>query len=95
MKLSPREATGYLNKPDPGRVGILIYGADARRVALKRQQFIAALIGPEGEAEMRLTRMSGAELRGDPALLLDAVKSVSFFPGPRAAFVEEFFESVN
>ena len=89
MKLKPREANGYFARPDSGRTGLLIYGEDAMRVALKRQQVIAALIGPEGEAEMRLTRMSGAELRSDPAMLLDAVKAQSFFPGPRVAFVDE------
>ena len=37
------------------------------RVALKRAALVAALIGPEGAAEMRLTRIAGAELRRDPA----------------------------
>ena len=36
MKLSPREADGYFAKPDAGKTGLLIYGADAMRVALKR-----------------------------------------------------------
>lgn len=89
MKLAGAEASRYLARPDPGRAGVLIYGADAMRVALKRQEAIAALIGPQGEAEMRLTRMSGADLRRDGSLLLDAIKSVGFFPGPRVAFVEE------
>ncbi|WP_102109143.1 DNA polymerase III subunit delta [Oceaniglobus roseus] len=89
MKLSPREAAGYFAKPDPRRTGLLIYGADAMRVALKRQQVIAALIGPEGDAEMRLTRIPAGELRRDGALLLDAIKAQGFFPGPRVAFVED------
>lgn len=89
MKLSPRDADGYFAKPDPQRTGLLIYGADAMRVALKRQQVIAALLGPAAEEEMRLTRMPGADLRKEPALLLDAVKAVGFFPGQRAVFVEE------
>ncbi len=89
MKLGPREAGGYFAKPDPNRAGLLIYGADAMRVALKRQQVIAALLGRNADEEMRLTRMSGGDLRKDPARLLDAIKAVGFFPGPRAAFVEE------
>ena len=89
MKLAGAEASRYLARPDPGRAGLLIYGADPMRVALKRAEAIAALIGPAGEAEMRLTRMSGADLRKDGALLLDAIKSVGFFPGPRVAFVED------
>ncbi|WP_171177415.1 DNA polymerase III subunit delta [Ruegeria sp. HKCCD8929] len=89
MKLSPREADGYFAKPDAGKAGLLIYGADAMRVALKRQQVIGALLGDGAEEEMRLTRIPGSDLRGDPALLLDAIKAVGFFPGPRAAFVED------
>ena len=88
MKLSPREADGYFARPDADKTGILIYGADGMRVALKRQQFLAALLGPTAEEEMRLARMPGADLRKDPAQLLDAVKAVGFFPGPRAVFVD-------
>ncbi|MFW8635897.1 DNA polymerase III subunit delta [Cribrihabitans pelagius] len=88
MKLSPRDAEGYFARPDPGKIGVLIYGADAMRVALKRQQLLAKLLGPAAEEEMRLTRLPGADLRKDPAQLLDAVKAVGFFPGQRAVFVE-------
>jgi len=89
MKLSPRDAPAYFAKPDPSKTGLLIYGADAMRVALRRQEVIKALIGETGEEEMRLTRIPAAELRKDPALLLDAIKAQGFFPGPRVAFVED------
>jgi DNA polymerase-3 subunit delta len=89
VKLGPREAPGYFARPDPRRAGLLIYGSDAMRVALRRQEVVAALTGPEAEAEMRITRIAAGDLRRDPALLLDAVKSVSFFPGPRAAVLED------
>lgn len=89
MKLSTRDAHGYFAKPDPEKTGLLIYGADAMRVALKRQQVLGALLGETAEEEMRLTRLSGNDLRKDPALLLDGVKAAGFFPGARAVFVEE------
>ena len=89
MKLSAREASGYFAKPDAGKTGLLIYGPDAMRIALKRQQVIKALIGPNGEEEMRLTRIPAADLRKDPAALIDAMTAQSFFPGPRVAFVED------
>ncbi len=94
MKLPPREASGYFARPDPAKTGILIYGEDAMRVALKRQELIAALIGPDGEGEMRLTRIPAAELRKEPTLLGDAIKAVGFFPGPRVAFVEDANDTV-
>ena len=89
MKLSTRDAAAYFAKPDPAKTGLLIYGADAMRVALRRQEVIKALIGPEGEDEMRLARIAATDLRKDPALLLDAVKGLGFFPGPRVALVED------
>ena len=89
MKLSTRDAPAYFAKPDPSKAGLLIYGQDAMRVALRRQEVIKALVGPAGEEEMRLTRIQAADLRKDGALLLDAIKAQGFFPGPRVAFVED------
>jgi len=87
--LTGDKARAYLAKPDPARPGLLIYGADAMRVALKRQEAVKALIGPDGDSEMRLTRLPAADLRSDHALLLDALKAQGFFPGPRAVLVED------
>ncbi len=95
MKLSPRDANAFFRKPDPGVAGLLIYGEDVMRVAMKRQEVVAAIVGPEGEAEMRLTRMVGGDLRRDPAQLLDAVKAQGFFPGPRAVLVEEAADGIS
>ncbi len=94
MKLTGRDANRYFAKPDASRTGLLIYSADAMRVALKRQEVIEALLGPNGEEEMRLARIPSGDLRKDPAMLLDAVKSISFFPGPRVAFVETATDAV-
>lgn len=95
MILRGAEASRYFAKPDPSKTGLLIFGADAMRVALKRQEVIAALIGPQGEAEMRLTRIPAADLRKDATLLVDAIKSQGFFPGPRVAFVEDATDTLT
>ena len=89
MILRGAEASRYFAKPDTSRAGLLIFGADPMRVALKRQEVILALIGADGEGEMRLTRIAAADLRKDPALLMDALKSQGFFPGPRVALLED------
>jgi DNA polymerase III subunit delta len=88
MKLSPRDATAYFARPVPPKPGLLIYGEDPMRVALKRQEVLRAMIGPEGETEMRLARHDGADIRRDAALLSDALRASGFFPGPRAVLVE-------
>ncbi|WP_127903773.1 DNA polymerase III subunit delta [Solirhodobacter olei] len=89
MKLAAAELSRALQRAKAPPAGILLYGADAMRVALKRQDAVAVLLGANAESEMRLTRMSGADLRKDPALLLDAVKAQGFFPGTRGALVED------
>ena len=88
MNLRGAQATRFFAKPDAGTAGVLIYGADAMRVALKRQEFIANYAGPGADEDMRLTRMSGAEAKSDPTAVLDALKAVGFFPGPRVVFVD-------
>ncbi|RXV63311.1 DNA polymerase III subunit delta [Roseovarius sp. A46] len=94
MKLGTREAARYFARPEPQRTGLLIYGPDAMRVALRRQEMIAALLGSSAEEEMRLTRLAAADLRRDRAMLLDAVKAQGFFPGARAVLVEDANDSV-
>ena len=89
MKMAGTGAQGYLRKPDPSHSGLLIFGADTMRVATARQAAIAALVGPQGEEEMRLTRIPAANLRKDPAILDDAIKAQGFFSGHRVAFVED------
>ncbi|MGV6850293.1 MAG: DNA polymerase III subunit delta [Marinibacterium sp.] len=95
MKLNTRQAEALFARPDPGHAGLLIYGADAMRVSVKRQQLLAALLGPGAEEEMRLTRLAGADLRKDPAALVDAIKATGFFPGQRAVFVEDAPDAIH
>lgn len=94
MNLKGAEAARYLTAPDPARAALLIYGADGMRVALKRQEAIAALLGPNAEEEMRLTRFPASELRKDPARASDALKETGFFPGPRVVFAEDATDSL-
>ncbi len=89
MKLNGRDLARLIAQPDPKIAGVLIYGADAMRVALKRQALVAAIIGPDGDAEMRLERMPASDLRRDGAQLRDAIKAQGFFPGPRVVLLED------
>jgi DNA polymerase-3 subunit delta len=89
MQIKGRDAAAWLKRPDPAAPGLLISGEDPMRVARARADVVAALVGPEGEAEMRLTRIAAADLRKDAALLSDATRAIGFFPGPRAVVVED------
>lgn len=89
MLLKGGEIARYLSRPDPSRPALLIYGQDAMRVSLKRAEAVRALVGERADEEMRLTRMPGAGLKKDPAQLIDAVREIGFFPGPRVVLVED------
>ncbi len=89
MKLSPRDAAGFLARPDPRVPALLIFGADPMRVAERRQKVIAAQLGDQGEAEMRLARMPAADLRREPGAAMDAMRAQGFFAGPRAVLIED------
>ncbi|MDB6178901.1 DNA polymerase III subunit delta [Paracoccus sp. Z330] len=88
MNLKGGEIARYVARPDPSRPALLIYGQDAMRVSLKRAEAVKALTGENAEEEMRLTRLAGGSLKKDPALLMDAIKEVGFFPGQRVVLVE-------
>ena len=88
MKLTKPQAMAYFARPDRGSAGVLLYGPDQMRIALRRKEVIDALIGPDGATEMRLTRLQGADLRKDKAAATDAIKAIGFFPGPRVVHIE-------
>ncbi|WP_375260617.1 DNA polymerase III subunit delta [Palleronia sp.] len=89
MKLSARDANSWIAKPPDASPATLIYGEDGMRVALKRQDLVRNIAGPNADDEMRLTRISGSDLRKDKSLLTDALKAQGFFPGPRVALLED------
>lgn len=94
MLLKGRDAVAYLRRPDPALPALFICGEDPVRVTQARADAVAALLGPGGEGEMRLSRMSGADLRKDPALLQDAMRETGFFPGQRVVLVEDATDSL-
>ncbi|MEO0989907.1 MAG: DNA polymerase III subunit delta [Pseudomonadota bacterium] len=89
MKLATRDAPRFFARPDAAATGVLIYGSDAMRVALRRQELLRNLLGPDAEDEMRLTRLDPASLAADTAGACDAIKAQGFFPGPRAVFLDQ------
>jgi DNA polymerase-3 subunit delta len=58
VKLAGAAATRFFAKPEPDRAGLLIFGADGMRVALKRQEVIAAIRSTiSGRSVRRLKEM--------------------------------------
>lgn len=88
MKLTARDTAGYLARPDASKA-LLIYGADPMRVADARVTVCEALAGKDAAQDMRLDRLPAADIRRDPAGVIDAMKAVGFFPGPRVTLIED------
>ena len=68
---------------------------DETRRAQIRSEAVQALVGEKADEEMRLTRMPGAGLKKDPAQLIDAVREVGFFPGPRVVLLDDTPDSTS
>jgi DNA polymerase-3 subunit delta len=88
VKLPPRQVAAFCARADPAAPAMLLYGTDPMRIALRRGELVRALTGPEAEAEMRLTRLTPADLRDGPGRLGDEMRSLGFFAGPRAVVLE-------
>lgn len=95
MKLSARDVAGFFERPDKSKAAILLYGPDAMRISLKRKTLVDALVGKNGEEEMRLNRVDPASLRKSPAELMDALKASGFFPGQRVVLAEGLTDATN
>lgn len=84
MKLNGREAARFCAEPDRSMLAALIHGEDQVEVSARARRLVAALSDGGGDC----ARIGGAEVRRDPAVLLDAMKSRSFFGGDAAVLVE-------
>ena len=87
MKIPSRDVAAFCGRPVPPPPAALLYGPDAMRVSLRRQELVRNLIGPDGEAEMRLTRLAPADLK-EGGRLTDEMRALGFFSGPRVVLLE-------
>ncbi|MGE0828345.1 MAG: DNA polymerase III subunit delta [Hyphomonadaceae bacterium] len=87
MKLSGAAVRRFLEKPDKGIAGALLYGPNRSLVAdAARQLATYALKGTDDP--FALTRLSDDELKKDKARLADALAAQSLLGGPRVAWVK-------
>lgn len=92
MRIKPQQTDGYLSKPNDGHVAALIYGPDEGLVRERGRILIANTIGSPPDP-MRLTDLTDAELKSDPARLADEAASLALIPGARIVRVRQPSES--
>lgn len=94
-----------LSRPDPAVNAFLLHGRDEGRIREAAQALQLVLLGAADDA-FRLARLSGDDLRGDPARLADEAQALSMTGGNRVVRVqnigdaqtgafENFFENAN
>ena len=94
MKLTGQNAINYCMSPKPAPA-ILLHGEPNSKIMRKYESIKEKLLGKNAANEMRITELSGAELRKDKTLVFDAIKAIGFFPGPRLVFVKNGTDSLS
>jgi len=82
MKIAPRDTERFLRAPPPDVRAILLYGPDGGLARERARTLVAALAG-EPPDPFRLAELSGAEIRSDPARLMDEAAAIAFTGGRR------------
>lgn len=86
MKLKPREIDAFIRTPDPAVQAILVFGPDQGLVQERCRQ-LAKTVLDDLTDPFRLTDISDADLRQDPARLADEAAAISMMGGRRVVRV--------
>lgn len=86
MKIAPREADRFVQKPDPKAVAILVYGPDAGLVR-ERIATMTKTVVDDASDPFRITDLTDGDLKGDPARLADEAASIAMLGGRRVVRV--------
>ncbi|RMD61635.1 MAG: DNA polymerase III subunit delta [Alphaproteobacteria bacterium] len=93
MKLAPRDIERFVHAPDPAIVAVLVHGPDEGLVRERAAALVRAVAGTLDDP-FRITELSAADLRADPARLTDEAATLSFGGGRRVVRVREAGDSL-
>lgn len=88
MKLAGAAVTGFLNKPNPAAIAVLVYGPDVGLVR-ERADHLAKTVCADLNDPFRVARLTGAQLSEDAALLADEAAAIAMIGGRRVVRVED------
>jgi DNA polymerase-3 subunit delta len=83
VALRGRDIDVFLNKPDPARPIILLYGPDAGLVRERADALVASAVDDPTDP-FSLVRMDGDELAAEPSRLVEEAMTIPMFGGRRA-----------
>jgi DNA polymerase-3 subunit delta len=93
VKLQGQALGRYLRAPDPSVLAALFYGPDAGLVKERAQALLAAAAGDPGDP-FRTCELTPADLKGDPARLVDEAAALPFTGGRRVVRLRDATDSV-
>src|ERR1700759_5153593 len=83
VALRGRDIDVFLNRPDPARPIILLYGPDAGLVRERADALVASAVDDPADP-FSLVRLDGDELPAEPARLVEEAMTIPMFGGRRA-----------
>src|ERR1700759_5788954 len=83
VALRGRDIDVFLNRPDPARPIILLYGPDAGLVRERADALVASAVDDPSDP-FSLVRMDGDELSAEPSRLVEEAMTIPMFGGRRA-----------
>src|SRR6201747_43630 len=83
VALRGRDIDAFLNRPDPGRPIILLYGPDAGLVRERADALMASAVDDPSDP-FSLVRLDGDELSAEPSRLVEEAMTIPMFGGRRA-----------
>src|SRR3977135_4069751 len=83
VALRGRDIDAFLNKPDPARPIILLYGPDAGLVRERADPLLAGGVDDPSDP-FSLVRLDGDELSAEPSRLIEEAMTIPMFGGRRA-----------
>ena len=88
MKVQPRNADGFVRRPDPGVRAVLIYGPDGGLVR-ERANILAKAVVDDPSDPFRVTELKSDQVASDPARLHDEMAAISLIGGRRLVRLRE------
>ena len=82
MKIQARAIDGFVRKPDPQVIAVLLYGPD-EGLARERAEGLTRAVAGTLDDPFLVTEINAADLRGDPARLMDEATALAFGGGRR------------
>src|ERR1700754_1305465 len=83
VALRGRDIDAFLNRPDPARPIILLYGPDAGLVRERADALLASAVDDPTDP-FSLVRLDGDELSAEPSRLVEEAMTIPMFGGRRA-----------